>query len=46
MDLNEGYSMILGKEFLYKVSDKVQEIRSRGRYVWERRKNFPFESSF
>jgi|ECHhosMinimDraft_1075155.scaffolds.fasta_scaffold00045_20 TP53 regulating kinase-like protein len=35
---NEGYSMILGKEFLYKVSDKVQEIRSRGRYVWERRK--------
>ncbi len=33
-----GYSMVTGREFMFKVIEKVKEIRRRGRYVEERRK--------
>ena len=34
----KGYSMVVGREFMLKIAEKVKEIRSRGRYVEERRK--------
>jgi len=34
----KGYSSIVGREFTLRIIDKVKEIRSRGRYVEERRK--------
>lgn len=34
----KGYSMVVGRDFTLKIAEKVKEIRSRGRYVEERRK--------
>ena len=34
----KGYSRVIGREFMFKIVEKVKEIRRRGRYVEERRK--------
>ena len=34
----KGYSRVVGREFMFKIVEKVKEIRRRGRYVEERRK--------